>query len=245
MSEREPSSVGEGVGSDLDAYRRHRAAVPLPRNSPLIASLDSLIGSADPHITFTRLAEICVPSCADGAQIELSDGSERRLSMCIDGVSSDRDVRSLKELAVVEAPFESISRDGQLSYAGILTLWWRARSATESDWAVAALLVKHACDLVEHRRLIERAGAAEARAASAAMEAIASRQVNLAVGLLMAQLCCSAADAEAHLDELAEKRSAALYTVAAEIVRNNPLRPPHGEASSDSRPKANVRRIRP
>lgn len=211
------------MSSDLDAYRRHRGAEPQQRLSALISAISRIKPSADPHVVFSRLAEICVSNFADGCQIELSDGTEQPLRVHLDRTDGDATVQQPRDQGVVEVPFQSTERGGQPSYAGIFTVWWRSRRATESDWTIAALLVKYVGSVVDFQRLTQRAGESDTRAATAVMDAIASRQVNLAIGLLMGRSGCSAAEAESHLVDLADERDAQLYTVAADVVRKNHL----------------------
>ncbi len=210
------------VSADLDAYRRHRGMSPQGRPVLLVSVLEAVKPSPQPHVLFARVAEAISTSLADGCQVELSDGVEPPLSVLArrDGRTFDA---SPDPASVVEAPFRIPSRGGQPSYAGILTLWWNDRPATDSDRIIAELLVRHVTGLVDRQRLMDRAGASEARAAGAAMEAIASRQVNLAIGIIMGRDRCSAARAEAALTDLAEERVAELYTVAAETVRSADL----------------------
>lgn len=215
---------GPSVSADLDAYRRHRASSPRKSQAGLITALDTLKPSPQPQVMFARLADAVSKHFADGCQIELYDGSEPPLSLT---VRHDDMVprRSSQPGTVAEAAFHIPSRGEHPSYAGILTIWWDDRPITDSDQIAAELLVRHISGLVDRQRLMDRAGASETRAAVAAMEAISSRQLNLAVGILMAQKNCSAEEAETLLTDLADARGAELFTVAAETVRSLDLGP--------------------
>lgn len=215
------------ASADLDAYRRNRKQLPGGNPSILISTLDALKPSGDPRVTFARLAEVCVPAFCDGCQVELDDGVEPlTVHVSTAGDSVAWPVLSSSEArgdvrGAIEVAYRAPSRGGQPSYACIATFWWCTRAAGESDRTAAELLVRHAAGVVDRQRLMERVGTSETRAASAAMNAIVSRQVNLAVGILMARLGGSAADAEAALIDTAEERGLELYTVAAELVRAN------------------------
>lgn len=241
---------GPSVGADLDAYRRHRGTTPGRSQLGLITALDALKPSPQPQVMFARLADAVSQHYADGCQIELYDGIEPLLSV----IARRDDVAPSRQSSpgsVAEAVFHIPSRGGQPSYAGILTIWWTDRPITESDQIAAELLVRHISGLVDRQRLMDRAGASETRAAVAAMEAmeaISSRQVNLAVGILMAQNNCSADHAEALLTDLTDARDAGLFSVAAEIVRSLDVdshqRLDDG-AGSDGGTRSNMRVLRP
>ena len=168
----------------------------------IVNASDAVRPSRQPHVLFGRVADAVSEALADGCQVELSDGVEPPLSVLTrrEGQPSD----SAPDPAnVVETSFHIPSRGGQPSYAGILTMWWNDRPATDADRLIAELLVGHVAELVDRHRLMDRAGTSEARAAASAMEAIASRQVNLAVGVVMGRDDVSAAQAEAALSDLA------------------------------------------
>lgn len=248
MADRHTASFpSPSVSADLDAYRRHRASSPRESQAGLITTLDALKPSPQPQVMFARLADAVSKHFADGCQIELNDGIDPPLSLIVR--RDDMAPRRQSEPGTVaEAVFQIPSRGGQPSYAGILSIWWNHRPITDSDQIAAELLVRHISGLVDRQRLMDRAGASEARAAVAAMEAISSRQLNLAVGILMAQNRCSAEDAETLLTDLADARGAELFTVAAETVRSLELGPHEmGDpgASLDGDSKSNVRVFRP
>lgn len=219
-----PAGTDPAVSSDLDAYRRHRGATPRPHEDPFISALDALTPSAHPHVLFGRLADVCVPHLADGCQIELADGVDEPLHVLVEVDRHPDDDVAAGVHGAVEVPFQMASRGGQPSYSGIVTFWWHHRDPVDADWTLAQLLVRHAAGLVDRQRLMERTGSSESRAASAAMDVIASRQVNLAIGILMGRTGSAASDAEEELARLAEESSVETYTAAAELVRSNHLR---------------------
>jgi hypothetical protein len=177
------------AGADLDAFFRHRDDLPTARCAPLIRSLSRLRGSDDPVVTFAALPTACVPEFADGCQVELSDGVEPRFLVTHPVSLADGPGRTAAHPGgpdqMLLTPFRAVSRTGYPSYAGVVTHWWTGRAPSESDAAIADLMVKHLIGLIDHERLMAAVARAEDRAASLALEAISGRSINLATGIVM------------------------------------------------------------
>jgi hypothetical protein len=120
-------------------------------------------------------------------------------------------------------PFQVASRTGYPSYAGVVTHWWTGRTPSESDAAIADLMVKHLIALVDHERLMAAVGQAEDRAASLALETISSRTINLATGIVMRQNGLAPDDAEDLLRQSARITATGLAEMAASVVRSGAL----------------------
>jgi hypothetical protein len=224
---RSSSTAPTVAEADLDAFFRHRHDVPTAGCTTLIRSLSRIRGSDDPVVTFAGLPRVCVPDFADGCQVELSDRTEppfgaRHSASPADGpeqtaahpVSSDQ---------MLLTPFQVVSRAGYLPYAGVVTHWWNDRTPSESDAAIADLMVQHLIALVDHERLMAAVARAEDRAASLALEAISGRTINLATGIVMHQNGLAADDAEDLLRQSARITARSLAQVAASVVRSGAL----------------------
>jgi hypothetical protein len=233
------STVAE---ADLDAFLRHRDDIPTAGRAALISSLGRLRGSDDPVVTFAGLRRACVPEFADGCQVELSDGTEP-LFRVAHPVSSADDPGQIAAHPVgpgqlLLTPFQGASRVGYSSYAGVVTHWWTGRAPSESDAAIADLMVKHLIALVDHERLMAAVARAEDRAASLALEAISGRAINLAIGIVMHQNGLAPDGAEDLLRQSARTAGSGLAQMAASVVRSGAL---DDSAASHGRPGPAVR----
>ena len=130
-------------------------------------------------------------------------------------------------------PFRVASRTGYPSYAGVVTHWWTGRVLSETDAALADLMVKHLIALVDHERLMAAVAQAEDRAACLALEAISGRTINLATGIVMRQHGLAPDDAEDLLRQSASVAARSLAQVAASVVHSGALA---GSPAPRSRP---------
>jgi ANTAR domain len=222
------STVAE---ADLDAFFRHRDDVPTACCVPLIRSLSRLRRCDDPVVTFAGLLRACVPEFADGCQVELSDGAQPLFRVTHPVSSADGPGRTADHPVgpdqMLLTPFRVASRTGYPSYAGVVTHWWTSRTPSESDAAIADLMVKHLIALVDHERLMAAVARAEDQAASLALEAISGRTINLAIGILMHQNGLLPDDADDLLRQSARTTGRGLAQMAASVVRD--LVPVHAD----------------
>jgi ANTAR domain len=237
------STVAE---ADLDAFFRHRGDVPTAGCTPLTRSLSRLRGSDDPVVTFAGLPRACVPEFADGCQVELSDGAEPLFRVTHPVSSAEGPGRTADHPVgpdqMLLTPFRVASRTGYPSYAGVVTHWWTGRAPSESDAAIADLMVKHLIALVDRERLMAAVARAEDQAASLALEAISGRTINLAIGILMHQNGLPPDDAEVLLRQSARTAGTGLAQMAASVVRCGAVA---DSAASHGRPDPIVRDLVP
>jgi hypothetical protein len=228
------SAIGE---ADVEAFFRLRADVPQACDGALIRSLNRLRGSDDPVVTFAGLASACVPEFADGCRVELSDGNEGPFLVTRpagpDEVTGSATANPVGGDQMLLAPFRVTSRSGYPSYAGVVTYWWNGRAPSESDAAIADLLVRHVIALVDRERLTAQVARAEDRAASLALEAVSGRTISLATGIAMHQNRLTADEAEQLLRRSARSAGTGLAQVAAAAVRS-------GALADSSRPLSRV-----
>ncbi len=228
--------------ADLHAFFRHRDDVPTAWCTALTNSLSGLRGSDDPAVTFAGLPRACVPAFADGCQVELSDGAERPFRVTHPASPADGAEPAVANPVgsdhVLLTPFQVVSRTGYPPYAGIVTHWWTDREPSESDAAIADLMVKHLIALVDHERLMVAVARAEDRAASLALEAISGRIINVAIGVVMHQRGLAPDDAENLLRQSARMAGTGLAQVAAGVLRSGMLADsvrPHGRSDPVAR----------
>jgi hypothetical protein len=212
---------------DVGAFLRHRPHVPTASRTALISSLTRLRGSDDPHATFSRLPEVCIPEFADGCEVELSDGVEPPSQVVRLAASADDSrpvtVSAVGPERVLVTPFQAVSLIGYPSYAGVVTWWWTARQPSANDTVIADLIVKHLVALVEEERLTTAVARAEDRAANLALTSISSHTISLATGIVMHQIGLTPDDAEDLLRQSAGRTGGDLHQVAADVVRSRSL----------------------
>jgi hypothetical protein len=228
--------------ANLDAFIRHGDDVPMACHAALITSLSGLRASDDPVVTFAGLPTACVPEFADGCQVELSDGAEPPFRVRYPVCSADGPERTAAHPVgsdqMLLTPFQVVSRTGCQPYAGVVTHWWTGRAPSDSDAAIADLMVKHLIALVDHQRLTAAVARAEAQAASMALEAISGRTISLATGIVMHQNGLAPDGAEDLLRQSARMAGMGLAQVAASVVRSGALA---DSVASHSRPGPVVR----
>jgi len=227
--------------ADLDAFFRHRADVLTSCCATLISSLRGLRGSDDPAVTFAGLPRVCVPVFADGCQVELSNGAEPPWRVTHQASSPDRSEHASSSDHVLLTPFQVASGTGYPSYAGLVTHWWTDRAPSQSDAAIADLMVKHLIALVDHERLMVAVARAEDRAAGLALEAICGRTISLATGVVMHQHGLAPDEAEDLLRQSARVVDGGLTQLAASVVRSGALA---DSAASPGRPRPVLRDLR-
>jgi hypothetical protein len=108
---------------------------------------------------------------------------------------------------------------GQPSFAGYLIHTWTLRVPAAGDAMIARLLVDHALAVVEYERLAENSAAAESRSAQLALDAMTSRVIGEATGIIMAALRVSEAAAVSQLKTAGRRSGRTMHDVAREIVR--------------------------
>ena len=223
---------GTRLGRDLDAFRRHRSQAPGASVPELAAALAGLQGSDQPTVLFARLAEAAVPGVADGCRVELHDAAgdpgfraevgvaDRGGSGPGQAVRVDLDALSVRVQGPARGPYPS--------YVGIVTFSWVGRGPTPTDRLLVDLLVRHCVAVVDLERLTLLLGTADDHAADAAVSAIATRSINVAVGIVMHQRGCTEDEAEELLCGVGSTPPRPLYETALMVIRNGQLpdRPP-------------------
>jgi hypothetical protein len=194
---------------------------------PLCRSLDRIRASDDPVVTFARVARACVPEFADGCRAELTDGTEPPFRVTHRAGSAERPEAAaadpVRSEHVLLAPVRVVSRPGYPSYAGIMTFWWDAGVPSPSSAMVAQLIVRHTVALIDGERLRAEVARADDRAASLALNALSSRVITLATGIVMHQRRLSEDEAERVLRQAARDSGRAAADVAADILGSGAL----------------------
>jgi hypothetical protein len=221
-----------------DASARGRLGVVEPvrgaQHQGLPVATDELRRSSDPAVVLSSLARACVPSFCDGCALELSEGLEPvvRVSYPMAGDDPAGEPSALSrgqpgppgaspDIAachLVVTSFQAPSAFGQPSFAGIMVHRWQAREPTPSDAIVARLLVDNALAMIQHERLAEVAAQSQARAAFLAVEAMTSRAIGEATGIVMATRHLSSSVALDLLRATASQAGRTLHEVALEVV---------------------------
>ncbi len=209
------------MGADLDAYRRHRHESPGPA-SVLAAHVAALTGSDQPQVVFARLADLAAAVLCDACEVEVDDGSGSRFHLRAEDDAAPRtgrDPESHDAATELHLALSGPGRGQHPPYAGIVTFSWWSRRPDVAEEVAATLAVRHAETLVDHERLLNLLGAAEGRAAEAAVSAITTRSINLATGIAMHQYGATEEVGEDLLRQSATANGRTLYGAAARAVR--------------------------
>ena len=222
MADPRSGPASSAAEANVRAFIRHRASVPGPCRAALIGSLGALRRSEDPVVTFASLPAACVPQFADGCQVELSDrvgGLFRAGTPAGLEPGPEAGPAGLApEDQTLLTPFRVPSRSGYPPYAGVVAHWWTGRAVRDGDAIIADLIVKHLIAVVDHERLMAAVARAEDQAASLALEAISTRTMNLAIGIVMHQYGLAPENAEDLLRETARSAGTTLAQTAASVV---------------------------
>ena len=192
--------------------------------------LNDLRRSAEPAVVLSSLARLCVPSFSQRCAVELSEGLDPVFTVSYPLTAPGRvpEARSPDDEAppgdgpaghTVITPFGMPSAFGQPSFAGYLIHTWTLRVPATGEAMIARLLVDHALGVVQYERLAATAAAAESRSAQLALDAIASRVIGEATGILMAALRLSETAAVGQLTAAGRRSGHTLHDVAREVVR--------------------------
>jgi hypothetical protein len=225
----------EGAGSmsaDLDAYRRHRSeTLPVsPGRDDLVDLMDAMKGSDQPQVVFARLADLAVTVLCDACDVEIDDGTRTRVHRStqgpvapLDGQEESVDAAPDGAATDLHVALAGPSREDHPSYVGIATFSWSTRRPSDAEELAATIAVRHAPSSAATSRLLNLLGAAEGRAAGAALSAITSRSINLAIGIGMHQHGETEGLSEDRLRQSAAESGQTLFSAAARAVRRRAL----------------------
>lgn len=164
--------------------------VPVER---LLADLARLDGSAEPAETFSRLAELIAPTYCDHCTISIEqDGSRYRINWpapaSLDGLIEDGrafgqqpDSWQPAGSGSVSIPIEGAGDD----YRGELRLTFARLQPTASHQLAGRLLVERAVGLIYQYQQVAALEAALARIANLELALTSSREIGMAMGIVM------------------------------------------------------------
>jgi hypothetical protein len=131
--------------------------------SPDIATrLRYLVRSAEPAVVFSSLAHLCVPTFSDACIVDIVEQGQVAYRIAHhpgDMSLTDITIDPLSKWSVVTRFADGAvgnDRDREGGYAGVMIHLWRHRCASSADQARAAVLARHAVNVVtEERRLAD------------------------------------------------------------------------------------------
>ncbi|WP_375483492.1 ANTAR domain-containing protein [uncultured Jatrophihabitans sp.] len=204
--------------------------------------------SVEPSVVLGSLVAQCVPDFCDECSVEFVDSSadgpatRHRLSNPlppagsggIDRVSlraagqTTHVVRVLLTIGAVE--HAAGTRDGDASPTGLALegealFLWNRRAATRVDRLAAEALVARAVQLVGQQRSEQAAAAASCAVANLTTALQNSRQIGMAMGILMSALHLTQDDAFAALRIASQRSNRKLRDVASDVVETGWLDP--------------------
>jgi ANTAR domain-containing protein len=204
------------------------AEIPLPQ---LLAALDRLVGSVQPGVVFTGVARLCVPMCCDSCTISIVEDAGVAYRLCWPQadpeVSPDTAEQSpgyrLGEHELV-VPFEGVGG----GYQGSMAWSYRRYRPTGSDALLAQLVIERATALVRREQLEAEAASSAMLIADLEMALASSREIALAIGMVMDRHKLSTDQAFDLLSRISQHRRRRVREVAREIIETGTIRLPTG-----------------
>jgi hypothetical protein len=232
-----------------------RTAAPAEILLPeLLAALDGLVGSAEPGVVFTSLVRLCVPLCCDSCTISIieSDGAAYQLRWPhadaeLDGpagieraepergpvprLDPARDQAldqvpgsyQLTEHAVL-VPFA----DAAGGYRGSMTWTFRRHRPTGTEALLAQLVLERAVGVVWREQLEASAASSAALAANLQVALASSREIGMAMGIVMERHKLSSDQAFDLLTRISQRSHRRVRELAREIAETGVIDLPAG-----------------
>lgn len=160
----------------------------------LLALLDSMVRSAEPAVVFSSVARLCVPTLSAHASIAISEGGEQnyliahpveqtRVSPVVGGEVAFGGIRIGHDSVVTEIHGDAIGPHA--SYQGVMAL--QIADPEPTDALIAQLIVERAAAVIAGERLAAIADAQLVRADNLERGLHTSREIGVAIGIIMSQ----------------------------------------------------------
>jgi hypothetical protein len=171
----------------------------------VLHALKDLVVSAEPAVTFTSAVRLCAPALCDSATAVIAMADQPPYSITWPrrdkAVGTERG--QLTELAradhlrggachritdnAVFVPIAPTVAEGQADYRGVLILRFEASRPDHSHLLLGQLIVDRVLATITAERLTERQAAEAERAGHLETALITSREIGMAMGIIMAQ----------------------------------------------------------
>lgn len=207
----------------------------------VLSTLAELPRAAEPAAVLASLARRCVATCCDSCTISV-DRDGYRLRWPPAGAELDGPVGIDPERLPLERPeptgYQLAERELRVSSPGGYAMVWtyRRRRPTDADLLLAQLALDRAVAILEVERLRGQAEAADELAGNLQTALTSSREIGMAMGIVMERHKLSPDQAFELLARISQQRQHRVREVAAQIAQTGLVELPRGYRPTPARP---------
>lgn len=218
------TSVDEYV-SALDVNTAERDPLLSRNPAAIVPALDGFVASAEPAVTFTSLASVCVPAFADACSIVIVEQNEAGYQIRSPRQDAGADGRGALVVSVCEPyrPADSAAEEPDGYSATVAFSWADPARPARSDAVIAQLLADRAAHLTRGERLAAAAERHAARAENLQIALASNREIGQALGILMITHKITSQHAFHLISEVSQNSNRKLREVAADICDTGTL----------------------
>lgn len=201
-----------------------------------LSTLAELPRAAEPAVVLAELARRCVAICCDSCTISI-DRDGYRLRWPPAEVGLDGPVGDDPERLPLAPADELTERELRVGSAGYSMTWtYRRHRPTEADLLLAQLALDRAAAILEVEQLRVRAEAADELAGNLQVALSSSREIGMAMGIVMERHKLSSEQAFELLARISQQRQYRVREVAAQIAETGVVELPRGYRPTPARP---------
>lgn len=222
------------------AARATRSAPRMPRQprelleaalsgKPVVYGLHRLVDSVQPAVVFTALARLLVPQLSDSCEVVIIEQGTPGYRIAFPHRSthgsapSDTQPSATADHHVLSTPIVGISGIGRTYVGTMVCRWDRARAPDPTEAAAAEVAVDYAVAVIDYARLNSALDDAEAEAVNLKVALASSREIGIAVGVLMGRNLITREVAFDLLRTVSHDHKLRLGDIAAHIVGSDDL----------------------
>jgi hypothetical protein len=207
----------------------------------VLSTLAELPRAAEPAVVLASLARRCVATCCDSCTISI-DRDGYRLRWPPAGAELDGPVGIDPERLPLDRPapagYQLAERELRVSTPGGYAMTWtyRRHRPTDADLLLAQLALDRAVAILEVEQLLVRAEAADELAGNLQVALTSSREIGMAMGIVMERHKLSPDQAFQLLARISQQRQLRVREVAAQITQTGVVELPRAARPTPARP---------
>lgn len=202
-----------------------------------LSRLAELPRSAEPAVVLAALARRSVATSCDACTISMEDGFRWRWPPAEAELDGPVGIESERPASAADSPAE---RELWVNSPGGYSMTWRYRRhrPTDADLLLAQLALDRAVAIIEVEQLRTRAEAADELAGNLQVALTSSREIGMAMGIVMERHKLSPDQAFELLSRISQQRQQRVRAVAAQIAETGLVELPTGHRPAPARPAA-------
>jgi hypothetical protein len=182
------------MNSPIGVLKRLPAPGPELWLPDLLELLDSMVESAEPAVVFSSVARLCVPTLSSQVSIAITEGDEQNYLIAhpveqsrpgpdLGGEVAFGGIRVSDDCVVTEIHGDAVG--SHAAFRGVMVL--QLAEPASMDALVAQLIVERAVAIIAGERLTAIADAQQARADNLEQAMHTSREIGIAIGIVMSR----------------------------------------------------------